>query len=118
MITLYGIKQCDKVRKARQWLTSHGIDFVFHDSRQDGLDPTVLRNWVQALGWRNVVNKQSTTWKQLDPKIRVALNEDTAVAILSAHPTMIKRPLLDTGKEYHLGFSSQRYCIIFQHHTI
>lgn len=115
--TLYGIKNCDTVRAARRWLDSHNIDYVFSDVREQDLSPEQLRGWLQELGMA-LVNKRSTTWKQLSQSERDNLDAETAVALLSQHPTLMKRPLLDTGRERHLGFKAEDYQRLFAHHTL
>ena len=118
MTTLYGIKQCDTVKKACTWLKDHDIDFRFHDFRTDGLTEQQLRNWVQELGWQTLLNKRSTTWKQLTDETRDAMDESTAIATMLAHPTLIKRPLLDTGNERLVGFTPTSYEQLFIRHTL
>jgi len=116
--TLYGIKNCDTVKKAIQWLEKHHIDFQFHDFRVDGLDQKQLTAWVAELGWEALVNKRSTTWKQLDSKTRDTMQEASAITTMLAHPTLIKRPLLDTGHERLVGFKDSEYTALFKHHTL
>ncbi len=113
MVTIYGIPNCDTVKKARKWLDDQGIDFQFHDLRQQGLDPQQAKAWIEELGWENVVNKRSTTWKQLDEKQRTTMNASAAVKAIVAQPTLVKRPLLDTGKNRYTGFSTAQYADIF-----
>lgn len=111
--TLYGIKNCDTVKKARRWLEDQGIEYSFHDFRADGLDAAEVERWLAELGSATLVNKRSTTWKQLDDKQKAKAESGDAVALLVAHPTLIKRPLLDTGKSLHCGFSAANYAEIF-----
>lgn len=118
MITLYGIKNCDTVKKARRWLDNHGIEYEFHDFREDGLGAAAVKTWLTELGWEVVVNKRSTTWKQLDKNVQTNMDEKMAQATIMDHPTLIKRPLLDTGKERFVGFSEERYQSIFNQHTL
>ena len=118
LITLYGIKNCDKVKKARNWLDTHGIEYQFHDFRADGLDRAVLQGWISELGWQNLVNRRSTSWKALDASTRETMNEDSALDAILAQPTLIKRPLLDTGRERYNGFSVNEYQEIFNRHTL
>lgn len=113
MITLYGIKNCDTVKKSRDWLAKHNIEYHFHDFRADGLDKTQVTNWIADIGLDNLVNKRSTTWKELDDKIKNSFNEKNAVALIAENPTLIKRPLLDTGKQKHVGFKETEYTKIF-----
>lgn len=113
MITLYGIKNCDTVKKARDWLVKNNIDYRFHDFRADGLDKNQVTNWIAELGLENLVNKRSTTWKELDESTKAHFNEQNAVAIIVENPTLIKRPLLDTSKQKFLGFKDTEYTKIF-----
>ena len=118
MVTLYGIKNCDTVKKAKKWLDERGIDYRFHDFRVDGLSENDLQEWLDELGWEVLVNKRSTTWKQLDLAVRTSMDESAARAAILEHPTLIKRPLLDTGHTISTGFSQERYEKIFTQHTL
>ena len=118
LITLYGIKNCDTVKKARKWLEGAGIDYQFHDFRQDGLEPEAVAAWLTELGWQNLVNKRSTSWKALDEQAREAMNEESALDAIMLQPTLIKRPLLDTGHERFTGFTADSYKKIFNQHTL
>ncbi|MGH1486299.1 MAG: ArsC family reductase [Cellvibrionaceae bacterium] len=109
MITLYGIKNCDTVKKARRWLDDNGVNYHFHDFRADGLTKQQVEQWVKELGWETVVNKRSTTWKELSEKTKLNLNEASVVDVIIASPTLIKRPLLDTGKQRSVGFKADQY---------
>ncbi|MEE4190971.1 MAG: ArsC family reductase [Halieaceae bacterium] len=118
MITLYGIPNCDTVRKARRWLDGHSIDYQFHDFREQGLDEDTVSTWLDELGWETVVNRRSTTWKQLDPATRESMDRATALRCILEHPTLVKRPVLDTGHDRHLGFSETQYQELFTQHTL
>jgi Spx/MgsR family transcriptional regulator len=118
VITLYGIANCDTVRKARRWLDQHAIEHRFHDFRKDGLDADTVRHWLDALGWEAVVNRRSTTWKQLDAGEREHMDAESAGAAILDHPTLVKRPVLDTGTDLYLGFSADSYQEIFEKHTL
>ena len=118
MTTLYGIKNCDTVKKARKWLEAEDIDYVFHDFRVDGLEADQLSSWVDALGWETLVNKRSTTWKQLDQKTRDSIDKSLAIKTMLAQPTLIKRPVLDTGHELKVGFKADDYKSLFRAHTL
>ena len=113
MIRLYGIPNCDTMKKARRWLDERGIAFTFHDYKKQGLDETLLRAWVAELGWERLVNRQGTTWRKLPAEVREGLDEEGAIAVMLAHPSLIRRPLLDTGEARHLGFSEAAYTEIF-----
>ncbi|WOG30437.1 ArsC family reductase [Endozoicomonas sp. 8E] len=114
MITLYGISNCDTVRKARKWLTTAGIEYRFHDYRKDGLDKTTLHNWSNELGWEALLNRRGTTWRQLPEKQKASVDEASAIELMLEQPAMIKRPLLDTGSKRVLGFSDNQYQTLFQ----
>lgn len=109
MIKLYGIKNCDTVKKSRRWLEDHGIEYQFHDFRQDGLDKKQLSGWVEQLGWEAVVNKRSTTWRNLSDKDKEITTNAQAVKLLAANPTLIKRPVLEKNKILLIGFKKADY---------
>jgi Spx/MgsR family transcriptional regulator len=113
MTTLYGIKNCDTVKKARTWLDQQGVDYRFHDFRVDGLDAAQVQRWIAELGLETLVNKRSTTWKELSDNIKENFTASTAVNIIVENPTLIKRPLLDTGTQKLLGFKPADYQTIF-----
>jgi Spx/MgsR family transcriptional regulator len=109
MLTLFGIPNCDTVKKARAWLTARGIEYRFHDFRRDGLPEPLLRGWVAELGWEALLNRKGTTWRKLPPEQRDGLDQDGAIRLMLALPSIIRRPVLDTGGTLHLGFSEPRY---------
>lgn len=113
MITLYGIKNCDTVKKARTWLERHNVNYTFHDFRVDGLTSAAVNQWITELGLDTVVNKRSTTWKELDDSLKNNFDATNAVAVIVANPTLIKRPLLDTGAQKIVGFREADYHTIF-----
>ena len=118
MITVYGIKNCDTIKKARKWLEDQGVEYHFHDVREDGLDRQTVAKWLDELGWETLVNKRSTTWKGLDQQVRDTMDNASALNIIIEQPTLFKRPLLDIGHELHCGFSAASYQNIFNHHTL
>ncbi|HWV14948.1 MAG TPA: ArsC family reductase [Cellvibrio sp.] len=113
MNKLYGIKNCDTVKKARDWLAAKQIDYSFHDFRAEGLTAKQVETWIAELGLETLVNKRSTTWKELDETTKANFNEQNAAAVIAAHPTLVKRPLLDTGRQKHVGFKETEYTNIF-----
>lgn len=113
MTTLFGIPNCDTVKKARKWLEAAGIDHEFHDFRKDGLSASQVESWVEALGWETLVNKRSTTWKGLDDDVKQTLNDTNVVALVLENPTLIKRPLLDNGAQPQVGFKPAQYEELF-----
>lgn len=109
MMTLYGIKNCDTVKKARQWLDQRAIVYAFHDFRSDGLTADQLQHILAHCHWETLLNRRSTTWKTLDTTQLGELNAQSAAALLLEHPTLIKRPVLDTGNQILVGFSVTDY---------
>ncbi|GAA3533456.1 ArsC family reductase [Zobellella aerophila] len=112
-IKLYGIKNCDTVKKARKWLEQHAIDYQFIDHRIDGLDPLELQDWLARLGWEQLVNKRGTSYRALSDEDKATLGPDTAAALLTATPAMIKRPLLVHDDRLQLGFNAADYARFF-----
>lgn len=114
MVILYGISNCDTVRKARQWLDERAIAYEFHDWRKDGLNPVQLRAWVDELGWENLINRRGTTWRNLPEATRENMNEALALAVMEDQPSIIKRPLLELGSRRLLGFDAEQWKTLFQ----
>ena len=113
-VTLYGISNCDTIKKARTWLTQHQIVFNFHDYRKQGLDPGLLKQWVEELGWETLLNKRGTSWRKISPQVQSKIDEASAIDIMLDNPAIIKRPLLVKGGAKHVGFSSEIYTEIFK----
>lgn len=110
---LYGIRNCDTVKKATKWLESNGIDFEFMDLKKIELSPVEINRWLELHGLDKVINKRSTTWKALDSDAKEALSIDNAAALIKANPTLIKRPLIDQGKSIHTGFKEAEFQTLF-----
>lgn len=108
-ITIYGIPNCDTMKKARAWLESHGVAYVFHDYRKQGLEPEQLDGWVEKLGWEVLLNKAGTTFRKLADTDKENLDAGKAKVLMLAHPTMIKRPVLDLGGRLLVGFKPEIY---------
>lgn len=113
MTVLYGIPNCDTVKKARRWLDDHEISYRFHDFRNDGLAADQIKLWLSELGLETLINKRSTTWKNLSAEARDALNEESAVELILEQPTLIKRPLLNLNGKFHVGFKAETYQTLF-----
>lgn len=111
--TLYGIPNCDTVKKARKWLEANGIDYQFHDFRKDGIDEAMIRNWMKTQSWEILLNKRGTTWRQLPDDVKSAVDESRAVSLMAEHPTLIKRPVTVSGKKTAVGFKEQDYQAFF-----
>ena len=106
---LYGIRNCDTVKRARGWLEREGVGYDFHDYKTAGIDEARLRSWVDELGWETVLNRAGTTFRKLPDGEKEGLDEDRAIALMLAQPSMIKRPLLDLGQRRLVGFSEPAY---------
>ncbi|ANN60314.1 arsenate reductase [Mesorhizobium loti NZP2037] len=107
--TIYGITTCDTVKKARVWLESHDVAYRFHDFRAEGLDAKRLDGWVGKVGWEKLLNKASTTFRELADKDKQGLDEKKAKALMLAKPTMVKRPVLEVGDRVLVGFKPEVY---------
>jgi len=114
VVTVFGIRNCDTIRKARRWLDGQGVEYSFHDVRSDGLSRTQLESWVKTLGWENLLNRRGTTWRKLPEAVRDNINKRVAVKLMLEQPAMIKRPVLDLGNSMHLGFSEETWIRLFQ----
>ena len=112
-VTLYGIPNCDTIKKARAWLNDHGVEFVFHDYRKQGLDKEQLQSMVAVLGWEAMLNRRGTTWRALPDPLKERIDLETAISIMLDNPAIIKRPILATDEQLHLGFSAAQYQEIF-----
>jgi len=113
MITIYGIRNCDTMKKAMRWLDEHGVDYRFHDYRKDGLDAAALKVWEKELGWENLLNRRGQLWRKLPQAQRDTINRASALQLMQANPGIIKRPVLDLGKRRVVGFSPADYQELF-----
>ena len=113
MITIYGIKNCDTMKKARSWLESQKIAHDFHDYKAAGIDKATLEGWVKKVGWQVLINRAGTTFRKLPDADKEDITEKRAVALMLAQPSMIKRPVLDANGRLLVGFKSQEYKELF-----
>jgi Spx/MgsR family transcriptional regulator len=114
MITkIYGIKNCDTMQKAFAWLDQHGVGYEFHDYKKAGVTKAQLAKWCQAAGWETVLNRAGTTFRKLPEAARQNLTQDKAIALMVENPSMIKRPVLETGGTIEIGFKPDRYAATF-----
>lgn len=105
MLTLYGIKNCDTVKKTRRWLDERGLDYQFHDFKKDGLSSELLTHWEQAVGWEALINRRGTTWRKLPDTVRDTISAQTAHEVMLANPSIIKRPVVDQDGQISVGFN-------------
>lgn len=108
-ITMYGIKNCDTIKKARVWLDAQGIAYDFHDYKTAGVDPARLARWIDAAGWETVLNRAGTTFRKLSDADKAGLDAEKAAALMLAQPSMIKRPVLEHPGGILVGFAPERY---------
>ena len=109
MVTIYGIKNCDTMKKARAWLDAHGVAYQFHDYKRDGIERTRLTQWCGEVGWEALLNRAGTTFRKLPDADKTDLNERSAIALMLAQPSMIKRPVLDIAGRLLVGFKPEVY---------
>lgn len=107
--TIYGIKNCDTMKKARAWLDARGVTYAFHDYKASGIDAATLRSWAGQVGWEKLLNRAGTTFRKLPEAEREGIDEGKAIALMVAQPSMIKRPVLADGKKLLVGFSPEAY---------
>ena len=108
-IVIYGIKNCDTMKKARAWLDEHGAAYRFHDYRVDGIERGTLEAWAKELGWESLLNRAGTTFRKLPDRDKVGMSEKKAIALMLDQPSMIKRPVLDVGGKLLVGFRPELY---------
>ena len=106
---MYGIKNCDTIKKTKKWLENNNIAYEFHDFRSDGVNPVQLRSWVAEISWQTLVNKRSTTWRNLPSESKENMDETLALFLMEEQPTLIKRPVLETESGLMVGFSEKTY---------
>jgi Spx/MgsR family transcriptional regulator len=112
-VTIYGIKNCDTMKKARTWLEDHGVDYRFHDYKAAGIDRARLEGWVEQLGWETLFNRAGTTFRKLPDAARDDLDQGRAIALMLDQPSMIKRPVLERDGTLLVGFKPEVYQAAF-----
>jgi Spx/MgsR family transcriptional regulator len=112
MITVYGLKNCDTCRKALKWLAAQAIDCEFKDVRADGVAVADLKRWAAKVGWETLLNRRSTTWRQLRQSEREGIGEAKAIALMAANPTLIKRPVMESGETCSVGFGAAQQAAV------
>ncbi len=111
---IYGIRNCDTMKKTFAWLEANGVAYSFHDYRKSGVSPELLARWCDKLGWQALVNTRGTTWRKLDPSEQAVANADEAVALMTAHTSLIRRPVVETAEGGILaGFDPARLGAVF-----
>jgi arsenate reductase len=110
---VFGIRNCDTMKKAFAWLDSHGIDYVFHDYKRDGVPTDRLAAWSKTVGWERLANRRGPTWRKIPEVAREGLDEARALELLAAHSSAIKRPVIEYGRKLLVGFDPQEYARTF-----
>jgi len=110
--TIYGIKNCNTMKKAFAWLDEHGVDYVFHDYKKDGVPLERLKAWSQQLGWEKLANSRGPTWRNIPEAEKSGLNEARAIKLLERHSSAIKRPVIDAGGKLLVGFDEAQYAAV------
>ena len=108
-VTIYGIKNCDTMKKARGWLEKRGVTYKFHDYKSAGIERSMLEGWARQAGWEALINRAGRTFRALPGKDQVGLTEKKAIALMAAQPSMIRRPVLDVGGQLFVGFKPEEY---------
>ncbi|HEY9345729.1 MAG TPA: ArsC family reductase [Inquilinus sp.] len=108
-VTIYGIKNCDTMKKARAWLDQRGVAYAFHDYKAAGIDRATLEGWARKAGWEVLLNRAGTTFRKLPDAAREGLTEARAIGLMLDQPSMIKRPVLDIGGKLLVGFKPEQY---------
>ena len=114
MTTVYGIKNCATMKKAFAWLDGHGVRYEFHDYKTAGIDVARLQAWSKQVSWEVLLNTRGTTWRKLSPTQQAHLDESKALKLMSEHPSLIKRPVLESGNALLVGFVPERYTEAFK----
>ncbi len=109
MTTVYGIKNCDTVKKACHWLSNNKVDYQFHDFRKDGLTQTKVKQWVNQIDWEVLLNRRGTTWRKLPDQEKETINKSSAIKLMAQQPTLIKRPVIEHNGNVLVGFSEDDY---------
>jgi len=108
-VTIYGIKNCETMKKARSWLEGHDVGYTFHDYKVQGIERTRLEGWVREFGWEALLNRAGTTFRKLPDADKAGLTEKKAIALMLDQPSMIKRPVLDVKGKLIVGFKPETY---------
>lgn len=109
MITVYGIKNCDTVKKTCHWLTTNNVEYQFHDFRKEGLTQSKVQQWSKSTDWETLLNRRGTTWRKLSDQEKNSINKSRAVKLMTEQPTLIKRPVIEHGNKLIVGFSEDTY---------
>lgn len=111
---IFGIPNCDTMKKARAWLKEHDVEYEFHDYKKAGIDEDTLRQWISVTGWETLLNRRGTTWRKVPEDVKDSINETVAIELMLDNPSIIKRPVLTTGDRIEVGFKPEQYAEVFK----
>lgn len=109
MIKIYGIPNCDSIKKARRWLESNNVEYAFHDYKKAGVPEKNLKQWLKKFNWETLLNRRGTTWRKLDDKVKKSIDATSSIKIMIDNPSIIKRPVLEVRKKILVGFNEKDY---------
>ena len=109
MVRIYGIKNCDTMKKALKWLNEHGVEYEFHDFKKLGIDRETVEAWEAELGWEILLNRRGMMWRKVPDDVKAVIGRDSAIGLMLETPSIIKRPVLDTGDARYVGFKPEEY---------
>jgi len=112
-VTIYGIKNCDTMKKAMAWLDERGVQYRFHDFRKDGLETKQLDLWLKELGWEALLNRRGQLWRKVADEVKESIDATSARELMLDNPGIIKRPVLDVNRHRHVGFDPEKYAKLF-----
>jgi len=113
MVRIHGIKNCDTMKKALKWLDDQGVDYEFHDYKKLGIDRETLETWEAAVGWELLLNRRGMMWRKVPDDVKAAIDRESAIELMLETPSIIKRPVLDTGSGLQVGFKPEQYAELF-----
>jgi len=111
---IYGIRNCDTMKKAFSWLTENNIEYEFHDFKKSGIDKATLLDWISVVGWETLLNRRGMMWRKVPQEIKDSINENAAIKLMLETPSIIKRPVLKVGNHIEVGFKPDNYAKIFK----
>ncbi|MGB1110387.1 MAG: ArsC family reductase [Gammaproteobacteria bacterium] len=113
MPTIYGIPNCDTMKKARAWLADQGVDCNFHNYKKDGIDEATLRGWIDQVGWETLLNRRGMMWRKVPDEVKASIDEASAIGLMLETPSIIKRPVLELDGGITVGFKPESYQALF-----
>ena len=113
MITIYGIRNCDTMKKARKWLADNGVEYEFHDYKKLGIEKKKLNEWIKTVGWETLLNRRGMMWRKVPDDVKASIDEKSAIGLMLETPSIIKRPVLEANGKVTVGFKAESYQELF-----